>query len=170
MNVFFFDINFAEDGVALGEAIEAFAKAVRASGLIVTYSDAVKYLNNALKLKVRVPRSFFKSEEAYVALGFACDGISTLLNTTIVRALSETILEFAEEHLPEDFAFVFDQGLSGEEFVEDLATVVDMVRILIDAKAYEYFADKDLNLNQPEVLNALVSKLFELHIHLQIFV
>jgi hypothetical protein len=160
VNLALFDVNevdFANDGLALGEFYEALLPILTDEAFTLTSLDAIKAFIEDLDYE-----PLLKDAYAHTLL----DALKVLVTTTLVKELIPVAFDFGRQMVPSEFAFVFDLTVVTEDLVvEDLIKVLDTMHIAVNLGAVRYFRGFEIKLTGiEEEVGQFIRSLTELNI------
>ena len=98
-------------------------------------------------------------------LNSALDAVQCIVDTTIVKAVVNFVVENQAEFVPADFGFIFETGITGEELHEDISTIITIAREAINSPFFNLVHDYDFSLvGTADVISSILDKVLHLNI------
>ena len=148
-------INLVSDGKLIAEAVRIIMAEIMATGIIPVYKlsdleELVIYREEVLTREV---------------LHTALDAVQCIVDTTLVKAAVNFVNDNYVNIVPEDFQFIFETGITGDELHEDLSSVVAISRAIIDSELYNLIIEEDFALAGISTqINAILDDILHLNI------
>ena len=133
------EIDFRADSEKLGEAVSKLLQAVGKLDIVDTIADGKEALDKVKDGKVKeLINEALEAEEVREALLDVLDAFDLIVDTTLVQAIDDELVEFLRQMISSLFE-LSEEEYNGEALVEDVHGVLDILRSLLnDEKVFDY--------------------------------